>query len=88
MAENTGEKKGKFEPKNPVKLEAPKDDPITLEHLAKCDGEITIRASIQKHPNNPTRKERGIPNLCGNQGISLAIGVDHKLSVGRARFLM
>ncbi|KAF2672388.1 cytochrome b5, partial [Microthyrium microscopicum] len=28
-----------FEPKQPVQLNPPKDDPITLEHLAKCDGE-------------------------------------------------
>ncbi|KAJ3945106.1 uncharacterized protein N0V96_005129 [Colletotrichum fioriniae] len=29
---------GKFEPKNPVTLAPPKDDPITLEELAKADG--------------------------------------------------
>lgn len=27
-----------FEPKTKVDLAAPKDDPISLEHLAKCDG--------------------------------------------------
>ena len=32
------EPKKKFEPKNPVQLDAPKDDPISLEYLAKCDG--------------------------------------------------
>lgn len=30
--------KGRFEPKEPVQLAPPKDDPITLEYLAKCDG--------------------------------------------------
>ncbi|KAI0811513.1 cytochrome b5-like heme/steroid binding domain-containing protein [Xylaria sp. FL0064] len=30
---------GKFEPKVPVKLDPPKDDPITLEELAQADGE-------------------------------------------------
>ncbi|KAI0102782.1 cytochrome b5-like heme/steroid binding domain-containing protein [Nemania sp. FL0031] len=29
---------GKFEPKTPVNLNPPKDDPITLEELAKADG--------------------------------------------------
>lgn len=29
---------GKFEPKEPVQLDPPKDDPITLEELAKCNG--------------------------------------------------
>lgn len=33
--------KKKFEPKTPVNLDPPKDDPITLEHLAKCDGELS-----------------------------------------------
>ena len=27
-----------FEPKVPVKLDSPKSDPISLDHLAKCDG--------------------------------------------------
>ena len=30
---------GKFEPKVPVNLDPPKDDPISLEELAKADGE-------------------------------------------------
>jgi hypothetical protein len=35
---NSGESKGRFEPKTAVTLAPPKDDPITLEHLTKCDG--------------------------------------------------
>nr|XP_036589398.1 steroid-binding protein 3 [Colletotrichum truncatum]KAF6801403.1 steroid-binding protein 3 [Colletotrichum truncatum] len=31
---------GKFEPKVPVNLDPPKDDPITLEELAKADGRM------------------------------------------------
>ncbi|KAK8196583.1 hypothetical protein M8818_006748 [Zalaria obscura] len=27
-----------FEPKTPVQLDPPKDDPISLEYLSKCDG--------------------------------------------------
>lgn len=30
---------GKFAPKHKVELAPPKDDPISLDHLAKCDGE-------------------------------------------------
>lgn len=29
---------GKFEPKVPVQLDPPKDDPISLEELAKANG--------------------------------------------------
>lgn len=31
---------GKFEPKVPVQLNPPKDDPISLEDLAKADGKL------------------------------------------------
>ena len=37
MTEQAAEPK-RFEPKEPVKLDPPKDDPITLEELAKCNG--------------------------------------------------
>lgn len=29
---------GKFEPKQKVDLDPPKDDPIALDYLSKCDG--------------------------------------------------
>ncbi|KAI1364916.1 cytochrome b5-like heme/steroid binding domain-containing protein [Xylaria arbuscula] len=32
---------GKFEPKVPVNLDPPKDDPITLEELAQADGNMS-----------------------------------------------
>ena len=32
------QKKGRFEPKVPVKLDAPKGDPISVEDLKKCNG--------------------------------------------------
>ncbi|OJD35528.1 progesterone binding protein [Diplodia corticola] len=35
---NHVEEPKRFEPKNPVQLDPPKDDPIALDHLAKCDG--------------------------------------------------
>jgi hypothetical protein len=39
MASEEGSGSKKFEPKTPVQLDPPKDDPITVEELAKCDGE-------------------------------------------------
>ena len=39
-ASSTEPKKERFAPKVPVNLDPPKDDPITLEHLAKCDGRL------------------------------------------------
>jgi membrane-associated progesterone receptor component len=34
---------GKFEPKQKVELDPPKDDPISLDYLSKCDGTLLIR---------------------------------------------
>ena len=45
MAENESgrvEEPKKFTPKNPPKLDPPKDDPITIEELAKCDGKVAL----------------------------------------------
>jgi membrane-associated progesterone receptor component len=33
---------GKFEPKVPVTLDAPKSDPISLDELAKADGRLNL----------------------------------------------
>lgn len=38
--ENHVEEPKRFEPKKPVQLDPPKDDPITVDYLAKCDGAI------------------------------------------------
>lgn len=35
---NHVEEPKRFEPKKPVQLDPPKDDPITLDYLVKCDG--------------------------------------------------
>ncbi|KAL1994303.1 hypothetical protein VTN49DRAFT_2972 [Thermomyces lanuginosus] len=37
MSEQTSRSK-RFEPKEPVQLDPPKDDPISVEELSKCDG--------------------------------------------------
>lgn len=47
----------KFEPKTPVQLDPPKDDPISLEELAKADGKCTFlpcyRLSINSSLDGP-----------------------------------
>jgi hypothetical protein len=35
---DTEQRKAKFEPKQPIELAPPKDDVISVEHLARCDG--------------------------------------------------
>lgn len=40
---------GKFEPKVPVTLNPPKDDPITLEELAQANGEFCRELGIAPH---------------------------------------
>jgi hypothetical protein len=47
-----------FEPKTPVTLNPPKDDPITLEELSKCDG-----GSSQFSGGGPTRQLIFLYNL-------------------------
>lgn len=46
MTEQEGESK-RFAPKVAVQLDPPKDDPISVEELAKCDG--TRRLSLTDH---------------------------------------
>lgn len=38
---------GKFEPKTPVQLNPPKDDPISKEYLAKCNGMVAFNIVIE-----------------------------------------
>lgn len=40
---------GKFEPKTPVKLDPPKDDPISVEDLAKANGKPQPAIPIPRH---------------------------------------
>ena len=39
-SDDSEQKKGRFEPKVPVKLEPPKDEPISVEYLSKCTGTL------------------------------------------------
>jgi hypothetical protein len=41
---------GKFEPKVPVDLNPPKEDPISLEELAKADGKALPPYTILRPP--------------------------------------
>lgn len=43
MVEHEPEPK-RFEPKVPVQLDPPKDDPISQEELARCDGKFSLPA--------------------------------------------
>ena len=52
----------KFEPKKPVQLDPPKDDPISLEYLSKCDGEnihtsYQIVQGLRRQDNMQARRE-------------------------------
>ena len=38
----------KFAPKDPPKLNPPKDEPISLGELAKCDGMTAVHPILQK----------------------------------------
>ena len=42
-----------FTPKNPPKLNPPKDDPISIEELSKCNG--TTIPDPDPNPNDPTQ---------------------------------
>ena len=64
---------GKFEPKTPVVLAPPKDDPITLEKLAIANGTKPLRPFPHSHTSltNNHHRCRQRAHLCGNQRQSL-----------------
>jgi membrane-associated progesterone receptor component len=47
-------KKERFAPKEPVTLSPPKDDPITREHLAKCDGRLLDPSQLGDVTDRPS----------------------------------
>lgn len=57
---------GKFEPKNPVRLNPPKDDPISAERLAQCNGMKLARLIV--HHNNEYDRHKWQSVLCCDQG--------------------
>ncbi|KAI0521836.1 cytochrome b5-like heme/steroid binding domain-containing protein [Xylaria bambusicola] len=79
---------GKFEPKAPVNLDPPKDDPITLEELAQADGTegrkayVAIKASHRFSQAPLHRIEIGkIYDVTGNK--MYAPGAGYNVFVGK-----
>jgi membrane-associated progesterone receptor component len=70
-----GQQKERFAPKEPVQLAPPKDDPISLDYLSKCNGEPSHRAQFPCDLLNYTQsgENDGYPTL-------VAIKVCHSLS--------
>ncbi|KAI0972293.1 cytochrome b5 [Xylaria arbuscula] len=71
---------GKFEPKTPVNLDPPKDDPITLEELAKADGAegnksyVAIKGKIYDVTgNNAYKKPDGSYSVFAGKDASRAL---------------
>lgn len=64
----------RFAPKVPVQLDPPKDDPISLEELAKCDGMHPSPSS--RFPDSPRYLLREIPNIPTNKDSSSRTGSD------------
>lgn len=57
---------GRFEPKTPVQLDPPKDDPISLEDLAKADGKTLSPSSSACNVGSAAsgrQSEQGIARL-------------------------
>lgn len=67
---------GRFEPKVPVQLNPPKDDPITLEELAKADGTWALdgthpfKQMMVNDPADTQNRCRWWKVLRGDQGMS------------------
>ncbi|CAI0641376.1 putative steroid-binding protein 3 [Colletotrichum fructicola] len=72
---------GKFEPKTPVELAPPKDDPITLEELAKADGSdpngktyVAIKGVVYDVTGNKAYQAGGSYNVFAGKDASRALG--------------
>ncbi|KAF4880294.1 putative steroid-binding protein 3 [Colletotrichum siamense] len=69
---------GKFEPKTPVELAPPKDDPITLEELAKADGSDpngkTLEGVVYDVTGNKAYQAGGSYNVFAGKDASRALG--------------
>ncbi|KAK8048791.1 hypothetical protein PG994_010521 [Apiospora phragmitis] len=71
---------GKFEPKVPVNLNPPKDDPISLEDLAKADGKegqkcyVAIKGKVYDVTGNKAYQPGGAYNVFAGKDASRALG--------------
>ncbi|GMF74958.1 unnamed protein product [Aspergillus oryzae] len=67
----------RFAPKVPVQLEDPKDDPITVEELSKCDGTFSLPveaeyANVYLHSRRDTKlTEDNLTTRYGSQPSDL-----------------
>ena len=75
-------KKGRFEPKTPVQLNPPKSDPISLEHLAKCDGQnteyptyVAIKGRVYDVTGNKAYGPEGPYKMFAGHDASRALGM-------------
>lgn len=73
----------KFEPKTPVQLEPPKNDPLTMKQVAQCDGEINkcmyigIKGTVFDVTNNT--KAYGV-----GKGYHVFVGKDASRALGKS----
>ncbi|TID29802.1 hypothetical protein CANINC_001617 [Pichia inconspicua] len=73
----------KFEPKTPVKLDPPKDDALTLDQIAQCDGErnkcmwIAIKGTVFDVTNNTNAYGVG-------KGYHVFVGKDASRALGKS----
>ncbi|KAL7622986.1 hypothetical protein AAE478_006665 [Parahypoxylon ruwenzoriense] len=67
---------GKFEPKVPVNLDPPKDDPISLEELARADGTEGQKAygKVYDVSANKAYREGGSYHVFAGKDASRALG--------------
>ncbi|KAI0896760.1 cytochrome b5 [Annulohypoxylon nitens] len=71
---------GKFEPKVPVNLDPPKDDPISVEELAKADGSegqkayVAIKGKVYDVSGNKAYREGGSYHVFAGKDASRALG--------------
>ncbi|KAH6631025.1 cytochrome b5-like heme/steroid binding domain-containing protein [Chaetomium sp. MPI-SDFR-AT-0129] len=71
---------GKFEPKVPVQLNPPKDDPISLEELAKASGEdgekcyVAIKGIVYDVTGNKAYQPGGAYHVFAGKDASRALG--------------
>ncbi|KAI1081190.1 cytochrome b5-like heme/steroid binding domain-containing protein [Whalleya microplaca] len=70
---------GKFEPKVPVNLDPPKDEPISLEELAKADGAeghkayVAIKGKVYDVTGNKAYQEGGSYHVFAGNDASRAL---------------
>ncbi|KAK1983269.1 cytochrome b5-like Heme/Steroid binding domain-containing protein [Colletotrichum cereale] len=73
---------GRFEPKVPIVLAPPKDDPITLDELAKADGSdpngktyVAIKGIVYDVTGNKAYQPGGSYNVFAGKDASRALGM-------------